>query len=59
MVEKIAAGNWKMNHNYDEATGFVQKLLPQLKTVDTKNVEMMIAPSFLFAEKLKNLAKAP
>ncbi len=57
MRKIIVAGNWKMNHNYDEATGFVQELLPHLKSVESNNVEMMIAPSFLFVEKLKALAQ--
>ena len=57
MRKIIVAGNWKMNHNYDEATGFVQELLPQIQAIKINNVEMMIAPAFLFVEKLKELAK--
>lgn len=56
MRKIIVAGNWKMNHNYDQARGFVKELLPQLALVETKRVEMMIAPSFIFVEKLKDLA---
>jgi len=57
MRKIIVAGNWKMNHNYDQATGFVQELLPQLEVGQNNRVEMMIAPSFLFVERLLTLTK--
>lgn len=58
MRKIIVAGNWKMNHSYDQATGFVKELLPLLKVREANRVEMMIAPAFLFVEKLKDLANA-
>lgn len=57
MRKIIVAGNWKMNHNYDQATAFVEDLLVQLKDQVSDKVEIMIAPTFLFVEKLKDLAK--
>ncbi|MFA7058098.1 MAG: triose-phosphate isomerase [Candidatus Cloacimonadales bacterium] len=56
MRKIIVAGNWKMNHNLAEATKFVQDVLPEIKKIKANNVEMFIAPSFLFIEKLKELA---
>lgn len=56
MRKIIVAGNWKMNHCYTEATSFVNNLLPELAEVNKANIELMIAPSFLFIEKLKILA---
>lgn len=58
MRKIIVAGNWKMNHNLEQATKFVQDVLPQIKKIKSDKVEMLIAPSFLFIEKLKELAKS-
>ncbi|MBI9031918.1 triose-phosphate isomerase [bacterium] len=57
MRKIIVAGNWKMNHNYDQAKGFVEDLLPQLKEVKSDRVEIMIAPTFVFVQNLIELAE--
>ncbi len=57
MRKIIVAGNWKMNHNYEQATKFVKDLLPQLKEVKSDRVEIMIAPTFVFVQNLIELAE--
>lgn len=57
MRKIIVAGNWKMNHCYNEATSFVKELLPQLAGINEAKIEIMIAPSFLFIDQLKKLAQ--
>ncbi len=57
MRKIIVAGNWKMNHCYNEARAFVNELLPKLSTIDTSKLEMLIAPSFLFVENMKEMTK--
>lgn len=53
MRKKIVAGNWKMNHNKNEAVAFVKALATKETPED---VHMMIAPSFVVLDACKQAA---
>src|SRR5690554_2603541 len=50
MRKKIVAGNWKMNHNKNEAVAFVKALATKETPED---VRMMIAPSYVVLDACK------
>lgn len=55
MRKKIIAGNWKMNHNFNECVNFINEVKPSVVDNDPAKVEMLIAPSFVFIKTLKDM----
>lgn len=53
MRKKIVAGNWKMNQNKAEAIAFIEALVKEEKP---KNIQMMLAPSFVVLDACKQVA---
>ncbi|WP_419241851.1 triose-phosphate isomerase [Cardinium endosymbiont of Nabis limbatus] len=47
MQKKYLIANWKMHKTVQEATAFMQALLPQLEAVDPSQLALCIAPSFV------------
>ena len=47
MTKKYLVGNWKMNKTVQEATDFIEYLLPKLARLDINISNLFIAPSFV------------
>ncbi|MGI2257659.1 triose-phosphate isomerase [Candidatus Cardinium hertigii] len=47
MDKKYLIGNWKMYKTIQEATSFMQHLLPQLEAIDSGSLALFIAPAFV------------
>lgn len=50
MRNKIVAGNWKMNLNYDEVSSLVDEILKLHSSDD--NVEVILSPPFVYLDKV-------
>lgn len=55
MRQYIIAGNWKMNKSVTESVALAQSIVAAVK--DIKNVEVVIAPTFLAAAKVADVVK--
>jgi triosephosphate isomerase (TIM) len=55
MRKFIIAGNWKMNKNVAESVALAQSIVAAVK--DIRNVEVVIAPTFLAAAKVADVVK--
>ncbi|OQY37485.1 MAG: triose-phosphate isomerase [Candidatus Cloacimonetes bacterium 4572_65] len=56
MRNRIIAGNWKMNHNLEEAKSFISELTSSIADIKINGVELLIAPASLFLIPLKELS---
>lgn len=58
MRSKIVAGNWKMNNNSGESKKLINDLKKALKDKKLKNTRVIVAPSYVFLQKVaKKVAK--
>ena len=56
MRKKIVAGNWKMNKSLDEVVQLTYALHEQIAKLELKNnQEVIVCPSFLYLQKVKDL----
>jgi len=59
MRSKIVAGNWKMNNNSGESKKLIDDLCKALKDKKLKSTRVIVAPSFVFLQKVaKKLKKS-
>jgi len=57
MRKKIAAGNWKMNLNAEQAQGLVSEIMGKFTSQINNEVEVIFGPSALFLHQVQHLAK--
>lgn len=57
MRKKIAAGNWKMNLNAEQAQGLVSEVMGKFTSEINNQVEVIFGPSALFLHQIQHLAK--
>lgn len=50
MREKIVAGNWKMNNNFDETKKLIKEIKNGIKSLELGNTRVLIAPTFVNLE---------
>lgn len=53
MPYKYLIGNWKMHKTQQEAIAFIQQLVPKLKSLNLKNIHVILAPAFVHLVTLK------
>lgn len=59
MNKKYLIGNWKMYKTVQEATTFMQHLLPQLAGIDRRSLVLCIAPAFVHLPAMAALIDGP
>lgn len=47
MREKIVAGNWKMNNNFDETKKLIKEIKKEVDFLELHNTRVLIAPTFV------------
>lgn len=55
MEKKYLVANWKMHKTMQEATTFIERLLPQLDAMHDHPLDLFIAPSFVYLWAIKTL----
>lgn len=57
MRKKIIAGNWKMNKSYAEGVQLASEIIALLKTIDNKDVQIILASPFVHLQSIAQLTK--
>ena len=57
MRKKIVVANWKMNNTQDEAIHLVTAIISKINNLTLKEVEVVIAPSYLYIKDVIELTK--
>ncbi|QTN39395.1 triose-phosphate isomerase [Cryomorphaceae bacterium] len=57
MGSKMVAGNWKMNHDFPTGIDTVTEVVKQLEGMETPDVAVVIAPSYLHLEAIQQMTE--